>query len=364
MDSGQDRLLSQQRRGKLKRESKKLSFSLYAALYEPIVFLQVAYRQLIILGSMFVGGAAIFSYYGALPPINALLASVSTITTIGLYVPNGGNFVTLNHTESALLIVMIIVSVGAGASIVQATVAAFVNGNLALGKAEEHMTSRLKGHVVVYGYGNLGKYVVEKLEELGMDYVVVTTEQAFYDSLLKSKALVVLEVPTRPMEALKAAGIEKAGMLIVSHQDDPKNMMITLSARKLRPDLRIVSVVHDSELVDAAKNAGADVVIPSAVTTGHLLALSAVTKDLVGIVFAQETGTKEIARFSVFKSSKLIGQGLQETSKLATVIGVVRDSEVVQNIFDPAFRLKEGDIILVLGDPGSLDALERQAGAQ
>jgi len=46
-----------------------------------------------------------------------------------------------------------------------------------------------------------------------------------------------------------------------------------------------------------AKNAGADVVIPSSVTVGHLLALSAVTRDLVGVVFSKKIGTKEIAEF-------------------------------------------------------------------
>lgn len=361
--NSEDRVLPYSRGTRFRRESRRLRFSLYAAFYEPIVFLQVAYRQLLILGAMFVSGAAIFAYYGKLPAVNALLASVSTITTIGLYVPNSGNFVTLNHTESLLLIVMIIVSVGAGASIVQATVGAFVNGDLARGKAEEALTKLVKKHVIIYGYGHLGKYVAEKLDELGMDYVVITTEQLLYDQLIKNRVLAVLEHESRPMEALKAAGIERAGMLIAAHQDDPRNMLITLSARKVRPDLRIVSVVHDSELIEAAKNAGADVVIPSSVTVGHLLALSAVTKDLVGIVFSEEIGTKEIARLSVFKSSKLIGKGMQDISKLAVVIGLVRGASVVQNIYDPGFRIMEGDILLVLGDPSNLQTLEEEAGA-
>ncbi|MGA2663589.1 MAG: NAD-binding protein [Nitrososphaerales archaeon] len=363
MDPAEDRVLPYRRNSRIKRESRRLGFTLYSLLYEPIVFLEVAYKQLAILFVMFLSGALIFARYEHLPPIDAFLASVSTITTIGLYVPNGGNFVTLNRTEAFLLIAMIIVSVGAGASILQATVGAFVNGNLARGKAEERMTARLKKHIIVYGYGHLGKYVVEKLDELGIDYVVVTTEQQFYDALIKSKVLAVLEHETRPMDALKAAGIDRAGTLIVSHQNDPNNMMVTLSARRLRPDLRIISVVHDSELIEAAKNAGADVVIPSSVTVGHLLALSAVTKDLVGVVFSEEIGTKEIARFTVFKSSELIGKGMQEVSKLAMVIGVVRGAAVVQNIFEPDFRLKEGDTILVLGDPGNLETLEKEARA-
>lgn len=364
MELIEDRVVPLRRRKNFRRESETLTFILYEALYDPIVFLHAVYRQLIVLAAMFITGAIIFAHYDGLPPISALFASVSTITTIGLYVPNGGNFLTLNQTEAILLIIMIIVSVGAAASTVQAIVGAFINGDLAKGKVEEKLMQRLKNHVIVYGYGNLGKYVIEKLEELGLDYVVVTTDPQLYSDLVKDKTLAVLEHETRPTEALKQAGIEKAGMLIVSHQKDPNNMLITLSARKLRPSLRIVSVVHDSELIEAMKNSGADMVIPSSVTIGHLLALSAATKDLVGIVFSEEIGTKEIARFTVFKSSKLIGKGLQEVSTLAAVIGIVRGGAVVQNIFDPTFRLAEGDTVLVLGDPVNLETLEAGAGAK
>jgi len=120
--------------------------------------------------------------------------------------------------------------------------------------------------------------------------VVVTTDPQLYAGLVKDMKLAVLEHETRPIEALKQVGIERAGMLIVAHQNDPDNMVITLTARKLRPDMRIVSVVHDSDLIEPMKSSGADMVIPSSVTIGHLLALSAATKDLVGIVFSEEIG--------------------------------------------------------------------------
>jgi Trk-type K+ transport system membrane component len=88
---------------------------------------------------MFVWGALIFVHFEQLPFLDALLASVSTITTIGLYVPNGGNFLSLNRTEAGLLIVMIIVSVGAGASIVQNMVSSVVSEELAKGEAEKRL---------------------------------------------------------------------------------------------------------------------------------------------------------------------------------------------------------------------------------
>ncbi len=328
-----------------------------------MILLRTIYRQIVLLVGMFVAGAAIFAYYEHLPALTALLASVSTITTIGLYVPNGGNFMTLNPTEAELLIVMIIVSVGAAASLLQQTVSSVVNGDLARGEAERHLIGRMKGHVVVFGYTHLGRYVADKLASVGLDCVVVTRDPQLYETLTKQKVLAVLEHENRPVDALREARIEAASSLIAAHDKDTDNMLVVLSARRMRPDLRIITVVHDGQLTETAKTAGADVVIGSSVSVGHLLALSATTKDLVGIVFSERIGTKEIAQFSVFRSSKLIGRHLAELTSYAHVVGVVRNDELVRNLFDPTLTIQENDTILVFGDPASLHELERAAGA-
>jgi voltage-gated potassium channel len=346
-----------------KPHSRTLGFLLYQSLYAPLVFARTIYRQLVVLAAMFLAGAAIFSYYEHLRAVDALLASVSTITTIGLYVPNGGNFYTLNETEALLLIVLIIISVGAAASLLQGTVNSVVNGDLARGAAERSLIKRMKGHVIVFGYTHLGRFVADKLANLGLDCVVVTRDPTIYEALTKKKVLVVLEQENRPIITLKEANVETASTLIAAHEKDPENMLIILSARRLRPDLRIISVVHDDELTDTAKNAGADVVIPSSVSVGHLLALSATTRDLVGIVFSEKVGTREIAQFSVFKSSRLIGQKLQELTKLAHVIGIVRKDELIRDVFDPSLRIQQDDTLLVFGDPAGLHELENEAGA-
>jgi voltage-gated potassium channel len=348
---------------KVKRHSRTIGFLFYQSMYAPAFLLKAIYRQLLILAAMFGLGAWIFVYYEGLPPLVALFASVSTITTIGLYVPHGGNFGAMPSQETILLIVIIIVSVGSAASFLQATVNVVVNGDLARGEAEKRLLKKMKNHVIVFGYAHLGRYVADKLRELGIDYVVVTHEPAIYESLVKMKAMAVIQHENRPIVALKEAGIDTATTLIAAHEKDPENMLIILSARRLRPDIRIISVVHDEQLTETAKNAGADVTVPSSVSVGHLLALSAVTRDLVGIVFSEKVGTREIAQFSVFKSSKLIGKKLQDLTQLAQVIGVVRNDQLVQNVFDPDLRIKEDDTVLVFGDPAGLHELESEAEA-
>jgi hypothetical protein len=86
--------------------------------------------------------------------------------------------VTLAPSEAALLIVPIIVSVGAAASLRQGTVSAVVSGDLPRGEAERSLIRRMKGHVIVFGYTHLGRYVADELGQISVDTVVVTRHPA------------------------------------------------------------------------------------------------------------------------------------------------------------------------------------------
>jgi Trk K+ transport system NAD-binding subunit len=258
---------------------------------------------------------------------------------------------------------MIVISVAAGASILQSSVNTITKGDLSKGEIEKKLIHKLKDHVIIVGYTSLGKYVADKLDEVGFDYVVATRNPDKYDELLKANCLCVREVENQPMESLKAAGIDQASMVIVAHEKDPDNMLAILSARKMRHDIRIVAVVHNPDLADAAKNAGADMVIPVNVTVGHLLALSAVTKNIVGVVFSERIGAREIAEFAVFRDSNLIGKSMREVARCAAVMGVIRDGKVARNIFDPEFKIQENDTLLVFGDATCVMELENQAKA-
>ncbi len=312
---------------------------------------------------MLVWGAGIFSYFEHMPTLSALLASVSTLTTLGFYTPNNGNLLTINSWEAIFLIIMIVISVGSVASILQSSVKTITSGDLAKGQAEKKLIQKLKKHVIVLGYTHLGRYVTDKLDEINLDYVVVTKNPSKYDELLKKNCFAVLESENQPLDALTAAGIEHASMVVVAHEKDPDNMLSILSARKMNPKVRIISVVHNPSFTETAKNAGADMVIPSTVTVGHLLALSAVTKNIVGVVFSERIGAHEIAEFTVFKNSKLIGKSLQEVAKYATVVGVLRGGKTIPNLYDPTFVIDESDVLMVFGDPASLILQERNANA-
>jgi len=272
-----------------------------------------------------------------------------------------GNFITLNRQEAFLLIVMIIVSVGAGASILQNTVNSVVNGGLAKGEIEKKIIAKLKGHFIVYGYSRMGKYVVEKLDERGLDYVVITKANNVYNDLVSSDILAVLETEGDAIKTLKAAHVDTASAVVTTDYADSDNLLLILSARKMRQDLRILSILHEPSLIEMAKNAGADVVIPSSIALGHLLAFSAVTPDAVGLIISDKIGNQGIAEFPIAsRSSPLVGAKLEDVAKIVVIAGVERDGVIVRSIFDAGFTLREGDTLLVVGDPSSLNTFKEE----
>jgi hypothetical protein len=63
-----------------------------------------------------------------------------------------------------------------------------------------------------------------------------------------------------------------------------------------------------------------------------------------------------------FVTSPLVGKHLDEISKVAIVIGVVRGGVFLPDNYDPTFRTQLDDTLLVLGDPMKNIKLENEAG--
>jgi len=186
---------------------------------------------------------------------------------------------------------------------------------------------------------------------------VITKNLNVYNELINSDVLAVLETEGDAIKTLKSAQIDKASVVVVTDVNDSDNQLLILSARKLRHDVKILTIVHEPSLMEMAKSAGADVVIPSSITLGHLLAFAAVTPDPVGLINSEKIGKEGIAEFSIAGSTRLVGAKLQDAAKLATIAGVERDGVIVRSIFDENFTLKEGDTLLVIGDPSNLRTL-------
>jgi voltage-gated potassium channel len=118
----------------------------------------------------------------------------------------------------------------------------------------------LENHVIICGYGRVGRRVAAEFRATGTPCVVVDITPESVD-LAKSDGIpVVLGDGTEDLD-LQAAGLARARGLVASVDSDEKNLYITLSARAQRADLTIVARASNAAAARKIELAGADRVV-------------------------------------------------------------------------------------------------------
>jgi voltage-gated potassium channel len=122
---------------------------------------------------------------------------------------------------------------------------------------------KLKGHVIVCGFGRIGFMLARDLAAGGADFLILELRDKRFQEALDLGYL-ALQVDATSETALTAAGVERARVLATVLPDDAANVFITLSARSLNPDLHIIARGEAPSTESKLIQAGADqVVLPT-----------------------------------------------------------------------------------------------------
>jgi voltage-gated potassium channel Kch len=122
---------------------------------------------------------------------------------------------------------------------------------------------KLRGHVIICGFGRIGVRLAKDLAQGGAAFVVLEREEA---RLAEARELGYLcwHGDATDEAALKTAGIERAKILATVLPSDAANVFITLSARSLNPDIKIIARGEEPSTERKLLQAGADqVVLPT-----------------------------------------------------------------------------------------------------
>jgi len=115
----------------------------------------------------------------------------------------------------------------------------------------------LENHIVVCGWGQVGRSITQEISRSGEDVVVIDREPDTFDAT--DACAVVGEASD--VRVLRAAGLERARGLVVALDSDADNVYVTLSARELNPDLFIVARSNSPGAETKLRQAGADRVV-------------------------------------------------------------------------------------------------------
>jgi Trk K+ transport system NAD-binding subunit len=100
--------------------------------------------------------------------------------------------------------------------------------------------NKLKGHVIVCGFGRIGVMLARDLKAGGAAFVILERDEARLTEA-RDQGYLVWQGDATDEAALQAVGIDRASVLATVLPDDAANVFITLSARSLNPALRIIS---------------------------------------------------------------------------------------------------------------------------
>ena len=104
----------------------------------------------------------------------------------------------------------------------------------------------LTGHVVLVGYGRVGRRIGRALQERGMRYVVVESSRDLVEGL-RASGLPAVTGDAVEAEVLIQAHIARAALLIVAMPDATRSCRMLEIARMLNPDIRSIARVHSDE---------------------------------------------------------------------------------------------------------------------
>ncbi len=228
---------------------------------------------------------------------------------------------------------------------------------------------KLQDHVVVVGYGRVGRQAAEALRDNHVPFVVIEKKPERVARALQ-EGMLVLEGDASEDEVLRAANIERARGLIVATGSDADNLFIVLTARGLGPKLFIVARAENESVIPKMLRAGANRVIDPYAVGGQRLANLVVHPAVVD--FLETTLRKGGAPLSiedilVEPKSELAGKTLAELDLRrrydVTVLAVIRGGEPILN--PPGeFSLRPGDQLIVLGTREALSQVEALAQAK
>ena len=291
----------------------------------------------------------------------ALYQTVITVTTVGF-----GEVGTVTDSYRVFTVLLILFGAGTALYTLGVLIESLFEGRLddqIRRRRMQKQIDRLSGHVVLCGFGQVGRAIHRELATAGRTVVVIDRREFDDEGLPRS---VVGEATDDSV--LMASGLERASSLVLALDSDVDNLYVALTARSMCPGLFIVARSNSSSAEPKLRQAGVDRVVNTHEIGGSRMAALVLEPDVVdflGVVMHDEQLSVRLAETPVTADGPFAGLALSACeiaeSTGATVLAVRRNESFVTNPPDN-FVLAAGDVLIALGTKGQLADLNSKVG--
>ena len=278
---------------------------------------------------------------------------VITVSSVGY-----GERSTISPELQMFSILVIVIGMLAAAYTFGGLIQLMTEGEMERALGVRRMTrdiGQLEGHVIICGYGRTGRILAEDLARQDVPFVVIDVVQ---DAIVEAQADGYLAMVGDATEehVLEEASVTKATTLISALNEDADNVFLTLTARNLSPDLRIIARGEQPATERKLLQAGANrVVLPAVIGARRIgtLVTRPHTAELIERLTDVSTLDVDLKELVIPSTSPLVNQTVRNAEarrkhKLLVVAVRRADGEMVFNP-DADLTFLAGDTLIVMG---------------
>ncbi len=233
-------------------------------------------------------------------------------------------------------------------------------------RSKKRMTKKIKklrDHVILVGYGRVGKLAANELAAKKIEFVLIDERFRKPDDIKDNPDILAVEGDATNDEVLQYAGISRAKSMIIATANSATTVFIILSAKVLNPGLFVVARADEDSAISKMKMAGADRIVNPYSIGGQRLANIVIDPYMVeffekGFSSGEESLVMEkiiIPPNSRWVNNTLGGLDLRKKSGVSILV-VIRDNKPNLNPHGD-FVIHEGDQLVAIGTQEQISAI-------
>jgi len=299
-------------------------------------------------------------------PLDALYMTVTTLSTVGYGeirpLGAGGRVFTMGLIAAGVGTALY--TAGAFAEFLVAGRLGEILGRRAMSKALASMSE----HVIVCGYGRLGRALAAELDRSSVPLVVIDPDPA---AMARAGERPAILASAEEEGVLERAGIARAHAIVAATGSEAVNVFVALAARDANPEIAIHARAETEAGVRRLRRAGATQVVSPHHLGGLRLAQAILRPAVVDFLELATPASGaapteiDLEEVLIAPASVLAGARLGELADRGisvSVVAVKRTAEPIALSPGPDVELRGGDRVVVVGERASVTRLADLAG--
>jgi len=302
--------------------------------------------------------------------IDCVYMTVISLTSVGY-----GEVLPIAGNVPAQMFTMVLITFGMGVILyaISTVTAILIEGELTGILRKRRMLKKiekLRNHYIVCGGGETSRPLIGELLKNHESVVLIEADQEKIEKYQDSKRFLFIFGDPTDDASLVAAGLEHAAGILIVLPSDKDTLYVTMTARMMNKDIRIISQITNQETEPKLLKAGASRVISPNMIGGMRMASEMIRPTAVNFLdkmLRNEKDNLRIHEIVITEKSNIIGKKISESGLKdkfdLLILGAKNKNGDIQFNPSPVSQITDGMTLIVMGKIDDIVNIKRNFSA-